>query len=105
MDDERDDDPGEDVSTEDGAKVVRFTSDHAAVLNPLPRTPEPHKNVGDDGDDEKRPGTRHNELVQRPVGVVEKIAIHFGNTIVPHLEYHRLTHGRFALPGPDSRPT
>jgi hypothetical protein len=55
------------------------------LLYPLPRPPEPHENVGHDCDDEKRPGTGDDELVESPIGVIEKVSIHIGYAIVPDL--------------------
>ncbi len=80
MDQERHDDAGEDVRPKRCAKVIRTANDH--IARPLPRTPGPHENVSDDGDDEEHPRSVNREAMRGPVRVVEKVAIDFGYLIV-----------------------
>jgi hypothetical protein len=59
--------------------------------------------VGYDRDDEKRPRAGHDELMDRPVSVVEKIAENVWNLIVPDFIY-RTCSFQGNPPSEDRRP-
>jgi hypothetical protein len=83
MDQERDHDTSENIRAERRSEIVRAANDH--IILPLPRTPRPHEDVSNDGDDEEHPRSIDREAVRGPVRVVEKVAIHFRYLIVADL--------------------
>jgi hypothetical protein len=62
------------------------------ALTPSPRPPQPHEYVGYDSNYEERPRPGHNELVDGPVGIVEKVSIDFWYSVAFDLIYRSLTH-------------